>query len=108
MDDNVGGDSDPTIYQIRPDIDWRGDGDRVDILMSPFRDRDLNPQGFDAKMQFWSVTLAKWLASRSSQHPDPRFSCAEAESGLCSGMRRRPHCLPQVVKQMDKVFPVQV
>ena len=105
-----------TILQIRPDIDWVGDPDRVDVLMSPFRDRSLNPHSWEAKMEFWSVTLDKWFASHtpcsgstgvnptgSSDKdflPDPRFALSRLERELCSGLSRRPHCIAQVVEKL--------
>ena len=106
------------LMQIRPDIDWIGDPDRVDVLMSPFRDRNLNPHSWEAKMEFWSVTLDKWFASHKDRLPsgstagnpsgtsykdflpDPRFTLSKLESELCSGLSRRPHCLAQVVEKL--------
>ena len=97
-DDEEG--SSPKICRLRPEVDWSGDEDRVHTLMSPFRSKDLNPHAWDAKMLFWQATLDKWLVQPDL--PDPRFSAGQAEKELCSGLSRRPHCLPQVIQHLEK------
>ena len=41
------------ITDLRPDINW-SDENRVSVLYAPFRPKELSPQGWDAKMIFWT------------------------------------------------------
>lgn len=49
--------------KYHPD-EWK-DGKRMKYLMTDFRSRDANPEGYDDKMSFWKRSILKW----SSSHP---------------------------------------
>lgn len=42
--------------------EWK-DVKRMKFLMTDFRSRDANPEGYDDKMSFWIKTLSKWSSS---------------------------------------------
>ena len=47
------------ICHLRPDINW-SDEDRVSVLYAPFRTKELSPESWNAKMNFWSDVVKKW------------------------------------------------
>ena len=84
------------IQDICPEEDWN-DEDRVNGLFSPFRDKNLNPELWQAKMTFWTNALGDWLAKTASIS----FSISKIQNNLCSKINRKPHCLETVIKQME-------
>lgn len=48
----------PKIVKAHPE-EWK-DVKRMKFLMTDFRPRDANPEGYDDKMSFWVKTLQKW------------------------------------------------
>ena len=48
------------ICELRPDINWN-DENRVKGLYATFRTKELSPQSWDSKMNFWSDVINKWL-----------------------------------------------
>ena len=48
------------ICELRPDVKW-DDEDRVSVLYAPFRTKELSPQSWQAKMDFWSDVIQKWF-----------------------------------------------
>jgi len=48
------------IEQFKTDIDWN-DEERVNFLLAPFRDRNVNPTSYDLKMKFWVDAIDAWM-----------------------------------------------
>ena len=48
------------ICDLRPDVKW-DDENRVSVLYAPFRTKELSPQSWQAKMDFWSDVIQKWF-----------------------------------------------
>ena len=81
------------IQNLRPDVDWT-DADRINVLYAPFRTKELNPEGYEIKMTFWSETLTKWLEKKKTF----RFSIKDfAMDFQDKNSGRRPLCLNEVL-----------
>jgi len=80
-----------TIQILRPDIDWNDD-DRVNALYSPFRSRDLNPESYDAKMQFWIEAIHKWAECKQVYKFKPSQILADFTANS-----RKPLCFQDVL-----------
>ena len=50
--------------KYHPD-EWK-DVKRMKFLMTDFRSRDANPEGYDDKMSFWIKSILKWSSSQPS------------------------------------------
>ncbi|XP_013398495.1 charged multivesicular body protein 7 [Lingula anatina] len=42
---------------VEENISWPEDDDRLNVLYSPFREREVNPKSWDSKLKFWSNVL---------------------------------------------------
>ncbi|KFM63770.1 Charged multivesicular body protein 7, partial [Stegodyphus mimosarum] len=74
--------------------DWEDDV-RMNFLFSTFRERTVNPEGWDAKMKFW-ITLIVDICKKSSS---PLIN----KNILCSSFQRKgrfPVCLDTVLEHM--------
>ncbi len=81
---------------LRPDIEW-DDSERVNVLFGPFQNRNLNPDAWRAKMNFWIETIEKWL----SQERQSTFSLENLESEL-TYRGKRVHCLNEVLQELTR------
>lgn len=45
--------------------DWQDD-QTMDVLFSPFREKEINPQAWDQKMKFWTELILKECAFTNS------------------------------------------
>ncbi len=77
-------------------LDW-SDSDRVSVLFSPMRSRQLNPEAHDGKVAFWTGVIERWADSNGRT----TFTIDELESELSVG-ERRPHCLAEVVASLEE------
>ncbi|GIY01136.1 charged multivesicular body protein 7 [Caerostris extrusa] len=77
-------------------IDWNDDV-RMNFLFSPFRERSVNPEGYDAKVNFWITTIQDLCIK--SQSP------VIILSSLCSAFERKnrqPVCLDVALENMHR------
>ncbi|XP_055937783.1 charged multivesicular body protein 7-like [Argiope bruennichi] len=75
-------------------IDWNDDI-RMNFLFSPFRERSVNPEGYDAKINFWISTIQDLCMK--SQCP------VISNTALCAAFdrkNRQPVCLDIVLENM--------
>uniref|UniRef100_A0A1B6DIR5 Charged multivesicular body protein 7 n=1 Tax=Clastoptera arizonana TaxID=38151 RepID=A0A1B6DIR5_9HEMI len=75
---------------------WQNE-ERMNVLMAPFRKRDVNPLDWDSKMKFWKNCINMWT-SDSKQF---RFSIVELQKSF-DRKGRTPKCLSTVVENMMK------
>lgn len=76
--------------------DWQND-ERMDALFSFFKDRDLNPIHYDAKMKFWSETIINFCQDHSLLQIDL--------ATMVSIFRRKgktPKCLDKTFEELIK------
>uniref|UniRef100_A0A1A9WBN6 Charged multivesicular body protein 7 n=1 Tax=Glossina brevipalpis TaxID=37001 RepID=A0A1A9WBN6_9MUSC len=73
------------------------DNARRQLLLSPFRERDLNPEGFDSKLKFWVDLIEKYCIYKG----DASFSKSELKSRFTRN-DRVPSCLDIVLSHMEK------
>lgn len=86
-----------SLKELRPDIDWDHDVDRVAVLLGPFRSKSLNPEAWQHKMTFWTDSIQKWMTtSKTDKLP---FSLLDLEQEFTIGTRK-PHCLEEVLSEM--------
>ncbi len=85
------------IEELRPEIDWQRDIERVSVLFGPFRDRELNPEAYDSKLIFWTETIERWLKATKKL----TFTIPELTTAL-TFEDRRPHCLQDVIGALCK------
>lgn len=77
-------------------IDWQND-ERMDALFSLFKDRELNPAHYDAKMKFWSETIISFCEDHSILQIDmPTISTRFRRKG------KTPKCLDRVFEELLK------
>ncbi|XP_026289692.1 charged multivesicular body protein 7 [Frankliniella occidentalis] len=84
-----------THSQEFPEL-WE-DETRMTSLFAPFRDRDLNPQGWDSKFSFWTAMVLKW----SERKNRISFSLDELNKDFMRN-GRIPECLPTVLEEMQR------
>ena len=82
------------MEKLRSDVNWR-DSDRVSVLYGPFPSQNLNPEAWNAKMNFWCETIEKWLRLKSRSS----LSLDLLEKELSFG-GRKPHCLKDVLTHL--------
>ncbi|KAF8768120.1 Charged multivesicular body protein 7 like protein [Argiope bruennichi] len=83
-----------TIERSDFPIDWNDDI-RMNFLFSPFRERSVNPEGYDAKINFWINTIQDLCMK--SQCP------VISNTALCAAFdrkNRQPVCLDIVLENM--------
>ena len=92
--------STPKLSQVeswdRLPSDWDND-ERMDALFSFFKDRDLNPVHYDAKMKFWSETIINYCEDYGLLQIDM--------STIISRFRRKgktPKCLGRIFEELIK------
>jgi hypothetical protein len=76
--------------------DWQND-ERMDALFSFFKDRDLNPVHYDAKMKFWSETIIAYCEDHGLLQIDMPT--------VVSRFRRKgktPKCLEKIFDELNK------
>jgi charged multivesicular body protein 7 len=76
--------------------DWQND-ERMDALFSFFKDRDLNPVHYDAKMKFWSETIIAYCEDHGLLQIDMPT--------VVSRFRRKgktPKCLEKIFDELIK------
>lgn len=74
--------------------DWNDDI-RMNFLFSPFRERSVNPEGYDAKLNFWINTIQDLCVK--SQCP---VISGTALSAAFERKNRQPVCLDIVLESM--------
>lgn len=79
---------------LRPDVNWN-DSERVSVLYGPLPNQNLNPDAWNAKLQFWEQTIEKWL--RREGRSTLSVDVIEREFSFNG---RKPHCLTDVVKHL--------
>ena len=76
--------------------DWHND-ERMDALFSLFKERDLNPVHYDAKMKFWSETLVNYCEDHGLLQLDlPTMTSRFRRKG------RTPKCLDKIFEELIK------
>ncbi|KAK3930757.1 Charged multivesicular body protein 7 [Frankliniella fusca] len=83
------------LSQDFPEL-WE-DESRMTSLFAPFRDRDLNPQGWDSKLSFWTAMILKWCERKNRTS----FSLEELNKDFIRN-GRIPECLPTVLAEMQR------
>ena len=76
--------------------DWR-DSERMRVMFAPMRNRDLNPESYDSKVQFWKSLIKKWCSVKNK--------CSLTIKELEHAFLRDgdiPHCLPEVLSESIK------
>jgi len=76
--------------------DWR-DSERMRVMFAPMRNRDLNPESYDSKVQFWKSLIKKWCSVKNK--------CSVTVKELEHAFLREgdiPHCLPEVLSESIK------
>lgn len=82
-------------FKDLPDC-W-SDDTRMTSLFAPFRDRDLNPQGWQSKFSFWCAMILKWSESRNRVI----FTLNELNKDFMRN-GRIPECLPTVLEELQR------
>lgn len=75
---------------------WNDDS-RMTSLFAPFRDRTLNPQGWDSKIAFWSAMIFKWCEKKNRVS----FTLDELNKDFIRN-GRMPECLPTVLEELQR------
>ena len=76
--------------------DW-SDSERMRVMFAPMRNRDLNPESYDSKIQFWKSLIKKWCSVQNK--------CSLTLKELENAFLRDgeiPHCLPDVLSEAIK------
>lgn len=79
------------------------DNKRMEVLFSPFRARDTNPEGWDLKMNFWTNVINKWCL----QQRKAVFTIDDVRKAFERG-DQHPHidCLKLVISHMKRRLSV--
>lgn len=81
------------LWQRLPS-DWHND-ERMDALFSLFKDRELNPVHYDAKMKFWSETIVTFCEDHGLLQIDiPTLTSKFRRKG------KTPKCLDKVFEEL--------
>lgn len=73
------------------------DGARLISLYAPFRDRSLNPQGWDSKCSFWSSMIYKWCEGKNRVS----FTLEDLNKDFIRN-GRVPECLSTVMEELQR------
>ena len=76
--------------------DW-ADSERMRVMFAPMRNRELNPESYDSKIQFWRGLIKKWCSVQNK--------CSLTQKELETVFQRDgdiPHCLPEVLSESIK------
>jgi hypothetical protein len=76
--------------------DW-ADSERMRVMFAPMRNRELNPESYDSKIQFWRGLIKKWCSVQDK--------CSLTQKELESAFQRDgdiPHCLAEVLSESIK------
>lgn len=76
-----------------PDID----SDRINVLYAPFRDKTVNPKGYDAKLRTWQDAVFQYMRVNNVAHVDK-----EQLSDAFAFGDKKPLCLNQVITQLSQ------
>jgi charged multivesicular body protein 7 len=77
--------------------DCWNDEARMTSLFAPFRDRSLNPQGWDSKFSFWSAMIFRWCESKNRVS----YTLEELNKDFVRN-GRTPECLPIVLEELQR------
>jgi len=76
--------------------EWTDD-ERMRVLFAPMRNKELNPESWNAKLTFWTTLIEKWCL-KNNKHS---FTLHQLEAAFTrDGIS--PHCLPEVLTQSTK------
>lgn len=84
-----------TTTPIRSICDDGKSDARLNVLYSPFRKREVNPQDWDSKMTYWKTSILNWCISCNN--------CVFSLLGLQSEFawkERPPSCLTTVIEDL--------
>ena len=76
--------------------DW-SDSERMRVMFSPMRNKELNPESYNSKIQFWKSLTRKWCSLMNK--------CSLTQKELENAFQRDgdiPHCLPEVLSESIK------
>lgn len=77
--------------------EWWGDDARMTSLFAPFRDRALNPQGWESKLSFWSAMVSKWCEKKNRVS----FTLDDLNKDFIRN-GRIPECLLTVLEELQR------
>jgi charged multivesicular body protein 7 len=80
------------LRSLHPSFNWQ-DSDRIRVLYGPMRNREINPESYDAKVNFWKDMIDRWAESNRRV----AFTADELESAFADDAGERPHCLREVI-----------
>jgi len=76
--------------------EWKDD-ERMRVLFAPMRNKELNPESWNAKLTFWTTLIEKWCL-KNNKHS---FTLHQLEAAFTrDGIS--PHCLSEVLTQSTK------
>lgn len=76
---------------------WEDDA-RAQVLLAPFRERSVNPENYDSKMNFWKDIIVDYCKFKGT----PCFCKQELQQTFTRG-QRVPSCLDTVLLEMHKL-----
>ncbi len=88
------------LGRLRPQVDWEKDQERVGVLFSPFRNRELNPESWRDKDEFWRSAAGDW--AKSGEHGPVTFTASHLRKLFALPDGAEPKCLDEVLARMGK------
>lgn len=86
-----------TVFpEDRLPICWH-DKTRINALFAPFRPKNVNPEDWESKLQFWSSLIKKWCDIKGCAN----FTMVELKKIFVEN-KRSPACLETVIQEMYK------
>uniref|UniRef100_A0A1I8NXI1 Charged multivesicular body protein 7 n=1 Tax=Stomoxys calcitrans TaxID=35570 RepID=A0A1I8NXI1_STOCA len=77
---------------------WKDEA-RVQVLLAPFRERDVNPENYDSKMKFWKDIIVEYCLFRGKTY----FCKQELQQTFALGRNRIPACLDTVFDELTRL-----
>jgi len=74
--------------------EW-GDDERMGVVFSPLRSKEVNPESWVSKIEFWHSLICKWC-----QHNQTCIVDVETLKTAFERNGRTPHCIPEVLQQI--------
>lgn len=75
--------------------DLVSDPDRLHVLYSPFRDKTVNPKGYESKLKTWQDAIFRYMRMNNSVVVDPDELIRAFTIG-----DKKPSCLEEVLREL--------